>query len=229
MSWSHRWEEIFSENEWGRYPAESLVRFVARNYYKVQSRESIRILELGCGPGANIWYMAREGFSVTGIDGSATAIRQARDRLDNEGLSDHTKLLVGDILDVRALVGGDTFDAVIDVNCLQCMPLRTTVGIVADCRELLKDGGQFFSVMMATGSWGEGFGEEIAPGTFKGISVGPNNDSVLNHFANDADCAEIFAGFSMRSKEYQVRSFEEGTKELKHWVIQAQKNEHGLS
>lgn len=42
------WEEIHAKNEWGKYPSESVVRFVARNYYK-KDREKIRILDFGCG------------------------------------------------------------------------------------------------------------------------------------------------------------------------------------
>src|SRR5438105_645758 len=83
-SWDPVWEDIFKSQPWGRYPGEDLIRFVARNFYKAPSRSSVRILEVGCGPGANLWYMAREGFSVFGIDGAPTALELARLRLDRE-------------------------------------------------------------------------------------------------------------------------------------------------
>ena len=84
MSWDRTWEKVFKENEWGKYPDENFIRFLARNFYK-KDRKNIRILEIGCGPGANIWYMAREGFDVYGIDGSSIAIERARTRLKTEG------------------------------------------------------------------------------------------------------------------------------------------------
>ena len=39
----------------------------------VPDRRSVRLLEVGCGPGGNVWYMAREGYQVSG-DGSAVAM-----------------------------------------------------------------------------------------------------------------------------------------------------------
>ena len=50
-SFSEEWEKIHSTQEWGRYPSETVIRFIARNYYKTE-REKIKILDLGCGAGA---------------------------------------------------------------------------------------------------------------------------------------------------------------------------------
>ena len=86
------WEDIFQNNEWGKYPSLAVVRFVARNFYKVPNRKDIRILELGCGTGANLWYCAREGFSVIGLDGSKTAINRMIDRFEKENLVVITRL-----------------------------------------------------------------------------------------------------------------------------------------
>ncbi len=71
------WENIFQNKEWGKYPPIPLVRFVAKNFYNVPNRKEIKILELGFGTGANLWYLAREGFSVYGIEGSKTAVEKA--------------------------------------------------------------------------------------------------------------------------------------------------------
>ncbi|EAI6148112.1 SAM-dependent methyltransferase, partial [Campylobacter jejuni] len=32
------WEQIFSKKEWGKYPSENVIRFIARNFYNVQDR-----------------------------------------------------------------------------------------------------------------------------------------------------------------------------------------------
>ena len=67
------WNKIFTQKEWGRYPSENLIKFIAKNFYHLK-RSEINILEIGCGPGANIWYLSREGFISHGIDISSVAI-----------------------------------------------------------------------------------------------------------------------------------------------------------
>src|ERR1700680_3615300 len=94
-SWDPSWEKVFRSRDWGKYPPEELVRFVALNYYSAPDRKLIRLLEIGCGTGANVWFMAREGFDVCGIDGSVTAIEKARQRLTGERVQ--AQLEVGDV------------------------------------------------------------------------------------------------------------------------------------
>src|SRR5258706_7684234 len=84
--WNKGWDNVFTVNRWGRYPPEELVRFVARNFYQASDRSAVRLLEVGCGPAANLWYIAREGFSAYGLDGSAVALEKAKLRLNEEGM-----------------------------------------------------------------------------------------------------------------------------------------------
>src|SRR5580698_5080821 len=93
-TWDPVWEAIFRSKSWGKYPPEHVIRFVARSFFTAEDRSKVKLLEIGCGPGANVWFMAREGFSVCGIDGSATAIERATKRLATEGLM--ADLRVGD-------------------------------------------------------------------------------------------------------------------------------------
>src|SRR6202012_2431216 len=81
------WDDVFSSQEWGKYPSEAMIRFVARNFYKAPDRKKVALLEVGCGPGPNIWYMCREGFDVYGVDRSKVAMGLCGDRLRREGLS----------------------------------------------------------------------------------------------------------------------------------------------
>ena len=118
MTWDPIWEQIFRERDWGRYPPEELIRFVARYFYRASDRGQIKILEIGCGPGANIWFLAREGFDAYGIDGSETAIAKAERALKEEGLK--ARLQVGDINSLCRLYPSSYFDALVDVACLQC-------------------------------------------------------------------------------------------------------------
>ena len=84
MVWDPVWEEVFKKQSWGKYPTVDVIRFIARNFYHADNRKNIKLLELGCGPGANLWFMSREGFTIYGIDASTTAIAQAEERLNSE-------------------------------------------------------------------------------------------------------------------------------------------------
>ena len=139
-SWDPIWEKVFRENEWGKYPGESLIRFIARNYYK-EKRNTVKLLEIGCGPGANIWYMAREGFDVTGIDGSETAIKKAKERLQGEGLN--ARLVRGDI--VKLPFADNEFNGVIDNECLYANSEENTLMALSEINRVSRGGGLFYS------------------------------------------------------------------------------------
>ena len=84
-SFDETWEEIHATQEWGKYPSESVIRFAARNYYK-SDRKDVKILDFGCGGGSHTWYLAREGFDVYAFDGSQSAVKNVKVRLEQEGL-----------------------------------------------------------------------------------------------------------------------------------------------
>src|SRR4051794_13543876 len=116
--WDPAWERLFSSRAWGRYPAEPVIRALARAFPD-RSRPP-RALDLGCGPGANTWFLAREGFRTSGIDGSAAAIAQNRARLASEGLE--ADLRTGDFT-VELPWPAASFDAVVDAAALYANPL----------------------------------------------------------------------------------------------------------
>ena len=71
-----------------------------------------KVLELGCGTGTNAIWLAQQGFTVTAIDLSQTAIEQARAKGGAEGCT----FVLADFFD-DPLPGTD-FDFVFDLGCL---------------------------------------------------------------------------------------------------------------
>jgi SAM-dependent methyltransferase len=71
-------------------------------------------LEIGCGTGTNLVWLAQHGFEMTGMDLSQTAIAKAEARVAAAGLS--CQLLAGDFLADR--VPGAPFEFVYDRGCL---------------------------------------------------------------------------------------------------------------
>lgn len=161
MSDGKIWDSVFSSQEWGKYPSEDLIRFIARNFYHVENRLDVKILELGCGPGANIWYFAREGFSFCGVDCSNTAIEQASLRLDKEfpNWRQHSELVVGNVNNLP--FEKEYFDAVIDNECIYCSDFSTATEIYNEAWRVTKHNGKLYSRTFASGSWGDGCGENV--------------------------------------------------------------------
>lgn len=122
-----------------RYPFDFVVVFVYRFADKNKPRGDIRILEVGCGTGNNLWFAAREGFAVSGIDGSPSAIDFARRRFAGEKLEGRF-----DVGDFTALPYADgEFDLVIDRGGLVCCGLSAGRRAVAEVRRVMRSGGYF--------------------------------------------------------------------------------------
>ncbi|MDF5734219.1 MULTISPECIES: class I SAM-dependent methyltransferase [unclassified Nostoc] len=221
MSWDASWENIFISQEWGKYPPEDVIRFVARNFYVFPDRKQIKLLEIGCGTGANVWYMSREGFDVYGIDGSNTAIAKAENYLDSEGLKAH--LQVGDLISLSNFYPPAYFDAVLDIACLQHNSIENIKIIVEQVKTMLKPGGRIFSMTVASGSWGDGLGKEVEPGTFIEITEGPLEGKGLCHFFNLEEVQQLSNYFADVQIEYLIRSLNNQQQYYKHWLVEGKK------
>lgn len=213
------WEKLFSRQEWGKYPPECVVRFVATNFYHSSERGKIHLLDAGCGPGACTWFMAREGFRVAGIDGSPSAISRARQRLESEAL--HADLKVGDYTSLPWPDG--CFDGVIDNASFYANLVADWHQAVNEVCRVLKPGGLFFTTSFTEKTWGFRTGEEIEPGTFRDIPDGPLYERGLSHFVDEAQLRQILHPFSRVDIERECRTLANQTKMLELWVATAVK------
>lgn len=220
MAWDPVWERIYRSRDWGRYPPEELVRFMARHYYSVAERAKVRVLDLGCGPGSGAsWFVAREGFTLSGIDASPTAIAKARARFSGEGLAGDFRTGAIDKLPWQ----DEHFDAVIDNGCLTCNPEHDTVVIVAEVHRVLKTDGRHFSITPKAGCWGDGLGERVDDTTWRDITEGPFAGLGSTRFATPESLQRIYAGFRELLVEYSIRSEMVQQREVSHWIVTCRK------
>ena len=220
-TWDPVWEQIFASRPWGRYPTEAVVRAVFQTVGRLRPREGVRVLDVGCGPGAVTWFLAREGFDAAAVDGSPTALRLARERLDREGLK--ADLREGDF--TRGLPWpDDTFDAAIDSSALCTNPLAAFASSLAEMRRVLKPGGVAISMSFTDRTWGYGRGTPAAdPGAFRDIDVGPLAGEGLVHFFGRADLDKVFAAFSEKTVERTSYTLGGDDKLVEWWVVVARK------
>lgn len=222
MAWDKVWEDIFATQDWGKYPGEDLIRFVARNFYKAKDRAQIKILEVGCGPGANIWYMAREGFCVYGVDGSKTAIDTAKKRLDLECNGWQGAVTVGDFCNLNFTDG--FFDAVIDNEAICYNSFAESKKIYGEIARILKKEGKLFSRTFAVGTYGYGTGREISCKTYD-VDEGPLANKGATRFTELDDIIVLLGdSYSNISVDLLTKSINgDLDKNIREWIITATK------
>lgn len=216
MSWNPVWEQVFSNQEWGKYPPEDFIRFIARNFYNVENRTKIKILEVGCGPGANLWFLAREGFETFGIDGSQTAITRAKNRLNTECPNWRGELTVGDFSILP--YPNDYFDAVVDIEAVYCNSYATSKQIYGEMARVVRGGGKLYSRTFAPNTWGMGTGEKVGHNAWI-VSEGPLLGKGYSRFTEYEEIKNLMDKFEIESIEMMTRSIDNIRHEIKEWLI----------
>ena len=192
-SFNQEWETVHSTQEWGVYPTEHVIRFVARNYYKTPERSKVKMLDFGCGTGAHTWYLAREGFDAYAFDGSESAIKRAKERFEREHLKAHFDVL--DALDVNYPDG--YFDAVIDNVCVYGNLLDNINTMYANIYRMLKTGGKLLTTCFGKETDGYGTGRFLEKDTYAEITEGVLVGRGTIHFYDKAELNYVLekAGF----------------------------------
>jgi len=180
-----------------------------------------RVLDVGCGGGRHLLYLAKEGFVVYGSDRSATGLTISRERLEKEGL--RAVLRRCDMTEVP--FPDEFFDAVLSVYVLHHNTLENVGKAIGEIRRALKRGGLFFANLSGKGDYKEGKGKKIGPGTYicdSGIETG-----MPHHFFTRREVETLLEGFEIasveeRRREYHSRSLGELVTGV-HWEIRAKK------
>jgi len=218
------WEDIFARRPWGKYPAEELIRFVAGHFYQAQPRHAVKLLEVGFGTGANLWYAAREGFTVHGIEGAQAGCDRAVRRLDEEvpGWRAHgAELRVGDICEPLPYADG-SFDAVIDSDAVTCNGFDEACRVYAEMHRVTRPGGLLYIRTPASGCWGEGTGEAHGHGAWR-CAEGPFAGTGVVRFTREEDLGTLLGPWRPVHVEQVSRTLENRSRLHVEWVIVARR------
>ncbi|HSP16249.1 MAG TPA: class I SAM-dependent methyltransferase [Thermoanaerobaculia bacterium] len=222
MTWNSGWDDVFRAKEWGKYPPEELVRFVGRAYFGAPDRSAVRFLEIGCGAGANLLFLAQEGFDATGLDGSAVALDRARQRFAERGLT--ARFDQGEAMHLP--YDDFSFDCVLDIECIYANTLADSRRIIAEAHRVVKPGGLFFSKTFMTDMTGTATGKrlETEANTFLEMPDGPLNKGYgIIRLTSEEDIPALYGGFPDVSVDFVIRSDGGRTKRIGEWVITCRK------
>jgi ubiquinone/menaquinone biosynthesis C-methylase UbiE len=168
-----------------------------------------KLLELGCGAGANALWLAKKGYDVHGVDISPTAIEWAKEKAAKEGTQ--VRFSVGDVLDLRDYPD-NCFDLALDGHWLHCIIGKDRARFFASVLRILKPGGSFLVYTMC----GEVTNPEIK-GNFDAASRYFITNGIARRYigmAEDIRREIEKVGFSIRSWEVRTRKDEQDQDDL---------------
>jgi SAM-dependent methyltransferase len=103
-----------------------------------------RALDIGCGTGTNVIYLAQHGIEAVGTDIAWLAIRQARTKARQAGVE--AAFHTAEVLKLGRPEGptlGDRFDLAVDIGCFHGLPSLERPSYVSMLRRVLRPGGLF--------------------------------------------------------------------------------------
>ncbi len=111
------------------------------------------VLDIGCGTGENLLYLAERGFVAMGIDGAPTAIEKARAKAKGRGLN--AQFEVADALNLS--IPTRQFDTVIDSGLFHVFSDEDRARFRDSLGRVIRLGGVYFLMCFSDqqpGDWG---------------------------------------------------------------------------
>ena len=221
----HYKESGFSSQR--RYPNEALIRFLAEHYLTLPKgrRTRIKCLEIGCGSGANLWMIAREGFDTYGMDIAKSSLALCERMLASYGTK--AKLSIGNMkkLDFK----DKSFDTIVDVMSVEHTDLQGHAETYAEVFRCLKKGGRFFSWHLGAKSisFTKGGGKKVDSLTVDNVrnTIVPYNNSGLTCFITSTVQRRLLhaAGFTDINIERVTRTYKNMKQQTEYFSVDAKK------
>ena len=216
------WEDIYSRGEQlNLYPYDRVVAFMMRHFAKRRKTETIKVLEIGCGAGNNLWFAAREGFDITGLDASADAISFAQSRFQQDQLEG--RFVVGSFSDLP--FEDQEFDLVIDRAASTNVNLEIAKTVISEVKRVLKAGGIFYSEVFSDHASSRG--DLLSDGVLANID-GPYSGAGHIYFYSRSEIQEIYnEGWSLEELSHYERKqyLDNGVEIFAQWVLAARKGD----
>lgn len=198
MNFSPEWDQRYRDNtHLSIWPWSDLVSYVMR-YARPQSPD-VRVLELGCGAGANIPFFQKLGVQYHAIEGSAFIVEKLRQTYPEFSAT----LQVGDFTLELPFEGA--FDLIVDRGSLTCNTTAAIQRCLSQVYDKLKPGGKFigidwFSTLHSEFLRGEADADAF---TRRGYTDGPFAHTGRVHYADKAHLLELFSQFQITMLEHK--------------------------
>ena len=122
-----------------------------------------RVIDLGCGTGANVVHLAGNGYEAWGVDFSEVAIRKARERAAAAGVS--ARFVIGDLTATSIDGVAGPFDLIIDFGTLDDLRGEDRMAMARTVTRLSRPGSLYLEYCFF------GVTEELPRVSFTGTST----------------------------------------------------------
>lgn len=204
------WNQVHKSRQWGTCPEPAVARWAMRRWTSEQRRDAlgkVRLLEVGCGVGAQAFWLASNGFLVDAVDASDAAIDRAR-KLYGEILPHSLHFVAGTIENLPwGFFRAESYDGVVDVCCLQHVDQLAKA--VEACAAMLKPGAALFSVFAS---------EKHSP-----ILAGTELEGAAFHRLNALEVYDVFHARLFREVHLEQSMHTDKNRCIAHWIVEAVK------
>jgi tellurite methyltransferase len=187
QAWDERWQDPEKRAPW-----EQPEPFVEAIVPLLRSRDVRHVLDLGCGIGRHALYFATLGFTSVGVDGSKSAVAQARDRAAAAGLDIDYR--VGSFYELD--FADQSFGAVIAWNVIYHGDGSVARQAIEEIHRVLQPGGIYVASMLSKRNKDFGRGREIRPDTFV-VDYAPDDKSHPHFYCDATTLLGVHAGFEI--------------------------------
>ena len=173
-------------------PDDFVVDFVS----PLNEKGSRTILDVGCGPGRNTIFLAKEGFYVVGVDISPTALKLALEKAINENL-ENCIFVTNDFL--KLPFPDAYFDAAFSSYGIENMSLPKIKEALTEMKRVLRNGGSMLVTLHSPRHWRFGLGKKIEPHTFLTTStIKGKKFRFITHFFEKEDAERLFQDLNLK-------------------------------
>lgn len=133
------WRELHkSSRHRTKYPVENVVRFIFKNFKRDRSE---KILDLGCGAGRHVIFMANENIIPYGLDFSQEGVEYTQNVLKEMDMEEYAEnIQVGSVTDIPFEEG--MFDGLLCIGVLCYMGIHDIRSAASEIHRVLRDGGK---------------------------------------------------------------------------------------
>jgi len=212
------WDHLFLDAGHVLREPDIFVIHFARLLRKQGSRT---VLDWGCGAGRHVVNLAQEGFEVTGIDRSPTAIKIAENWLKDEGLN--AVLQVAEPESIPA--DSESYDAVISLFAIEHGTPEEIIRTLTEIHRVLVPGG-FLMVTLSSGEDSMKISSEALDMGMVAPTSGPEQ-GIPHYLTSREDLDVFFTSFEMLELAHICNrlSVLHGEDRLDaHWVVIARKD-----